>query len=145
MYSKQLAMKRHSYYRIPGIIFLTGLIFISGCETKRVFDPGYLEGTISIGPICPVERDPPDPGCLPTAETYNAYPVSIWTPDGRFKIAQIKPALNGTYSLELPAGNYRVILENKQFGIGKSNLPVEISISPKENTTLNINIDTGIR
>lgn len=131
--------------RIIGLISITGLIFISGCEKKSYKGTGFLEGKISIGPICPVETIPPDPNCLPTAETYKAYPVSVWTADGKRKIAQINPKLDGSYDLELTAGNYLVILEKNQGGPGGSNLPVEISINSGDNTVLNINIDTGIR
>jgi len=125
--------------------FLAGLLFISGCDKQINQGNGSLEGVISIGPICPVETIPPDPGCLPTAEIYKAYPVSIWTTNGRRKIAQINPALDGSYRTELNNGNYLVILENGQNGIGRSNLPVEVSIIPQNKTILNIDIDTGIR
>ena len=138
-------MKKRIYKRIFGTIFLSGLILISGCEKKTILDAGYLEGTISIGPICPVETDPPNPGCLPTAETYKAYPVSVWTANGKTKIAQIKPSLDGTFSIKLIPGNYKIILEKSQGGTGGSNLPVEVSISTQDKTILNINIDTGIR
>jgi hypothetical protein len=108
-------------------------------------EPGYLEGIITIGPICPVEKVPPDPGCLPTAETYNAYPVSVFSSDGRRKILQLNPSLDGSFITELAPGNYLVVLEKAQNYIGGSNLPVEVSISTQDKTLLNINIDTGIR
>jgi len=127
------------------IASLTGLLFISGCEKLINQGTGFLEGVISIGPICPVETDPPQPGCLPTAETYKAYPVSIWSSNGRRKIAQINPALDGSYKAELDHGNYLVVLENGQNRIGSSNLPVEVSITTQNETLLNIDIDTGIR
>jgi hypothetical protein len=48
---------------------------------------------------------------LPTAETYKTYTISIWTSNGRRKISQIIPALDGSFLLELAPGNYLVILE----------------------------------
>jgi hypothetical protein len=138
-------MYRKSYYMIFKLVLFTGLVFISGCEMERSGKTGFLEGSISIGPICPVETDPPDPQCLPTAETYKAYPVGVWTTDGTRKIALINPALDGTYKTELASGNYLVILESKQNSIGSSNLPVEVSVIPENKTILNIVIDTGIR
>lgn len=137
-------MIRRSYSIIAGIAFLTGLLF-SGCERQTNQETGLLEGIISIGPICPVETDPPDPGCLPTAETYKAYPVSIWTSNGRRKIAQINPALDGSYKTELTPGNYLVKLGTTGNGIGGSNLPAEVTIASQHETVLNIEIDTGIR
>lgn len=138
-------MKKHGYKVIFCIAFLTGLLYMSGCDQRLSQEAGFLEGVISIGPICPVERIPPDPGCLPTAETYKAYPVSVYTSDGTRKIAQINPALDGSFRTDLAPGNYLVILEKGQNRIGSSNLPVEVSIISMEKTSLNINIDTGIR
>lgn len=129
----------------PGILFLFGLLFFSGCENQFNDETGYLEGVISIGPICPVEKDPPDPGCLPGAETYKAYPVSVWTSNGRRKIAMINPALDGSYKVELVPGNYLVILELGQNKFGSSNLPAEVVVLPQDAIILNIDIDTGIR
>ncbi len=138
-------MKRYRYIWIYGFILFIGLHFISGCQKQVNLDDGILQGKISIGPICPVERIPPDPGCLPTAETYKAYPVSVWTSNGKRKIAQIDPALDGSFKIELKPGKYMVILEREYNRIGSSNLPVEVLIFSNNKTLLNIDIDTGIR
>jgi hypothetical protein len=127
-----------------GVLLLLLLIFISSCK-KSDDNHGYLTGVITIGPICPVEKIPPDPGCLPTAETYKAYPVNIYSSDGKNKIAQLNPAIDGSYSREIPAGKYLIVLDKPQNNIGGSNLPASVSISSKDTTILNINIDTGIR
>ena len=127
------------------VVYLFGLFLISGCDKQYTQEAGFLEGIISIGPLCPVEKDPPDPDCLPTYETFKAYPVSIWTSDGRSKITRINPALDGSYRIELVPGNYLVKLEKEQNTIGSSNLPVQASIVAQKETFLNIDIDTGIR
>lgn len=140
-----MTMEKFAYNRIFGIVFFSSLILISSCDKQTSRETGFLEGKISIGPICPVEKIPPDPGCLPTAETYKAYPVSVWTSNGMRKTLQIYPALNGSFRVELEQGNYLVVLEKDQNRIGGSNLPVEVSIVSKNITLLDINIDTGIR
>ena len=127
------------------LTLLTGLLLNTGCDKLSSHEAGILEGKISIGPICPVETDPPDPGCLPTAETYKAYPVAIWTADGGRKIIQINPALDGSYKTDLEPGKYLIKLETDKRSIGSSNLPVEVIIMPNNITILNIDIDTGIR
>jgi hypothetical protein len=137
-------MKKDTYKDIFRVILLTGIILISGCENKKGDTNGFLEGTISIGPICPVEKFPPDPACQPTAETYKAYPVSVFTTDGVKKVIQLSPSPDGSYNTELPTGNYVINLD-KQISIGGSNLPIEISITSQNHTVVNINIDTGIR
>jgi hypothetical protein len=118
-------MKKDCLKAIFGFIFLTGLILMSACDKEKGPNSGWLEGTISIGPICPVEKIPPDPACMPTAG--------------------LNPSLDGSFSTELPPGNYQVVLETANKYIGGSNLPAEVSIVSQEKTILSINIDTGIR
>ena len=137
-------VKRCSYISIF-VVCLSGLFLISGCDKQYTQETGFLEGLISIGPLCPVEKDPPDPDCLPTYETFKAYPVSIWTSDGRRKITLINPALDGSYRIELVPGSYLIKLDREQNTIGSSNLPVQASIVTQKETFLNIDIDTGIR
>ena len=134
-------------YSLKGIYVAMVLIIFLGCNEQEFNngENGFLKGVISIGPLCPVQRIPPDPACLPTAETYKAYPVVIRTPDGGKKVVQINPELNGSFSVELSFGNYLVALENNQNRIGSSNLPATISIIAGDTTFLNIDIDTGIR
>ena len=138
-------MKKYTYAEVVVIIILTGSIFFSGCDKKKNFEKGFLEGTISIGPICPVEKIPPAPACLPTAETYKAYPVYVFTADGKNKILQLQPSPEGIFSSELPPCNYLIVLEKAQITIGASNLPAEVSITSQDKTLFDINIDTGIR
>ena len=138
-------MKKNLYKEVTGILFLICLTLISGCDKKTPLNPGFLKGTISIGPICPVETIPPSPACQPTAETYKAYPVGVYTPDGSRKIAQLYPSIDGSYIVELQPGNWLVVLEKAKYGPGGSNLPAEVAITAEDDTTLNIDIDTGIR
>jgi hypothetical protein len=129
---------------VPLVAIMSVLLTFSTCEDNISGDKGLLEGTISIGPICPVETDPPSSECLPTAETYKAYPVSIWTQDGGRRITQITPALDGSFSVVLVPGQYLIELD-KDNGIGGSNLPITIVIGAQEKKNLSIDIDTGIR
>lgn len=126
---------------------MLGLILIAGCIQQagsEAAGKGLLQGRVSIGPLCPAERPPPDPGCLPTEETYKAWPIAVWTEDKKTMVALLQPDLDGAYEIELPPGSYVVDLE-KQHRFGSSNLPARIDIRQNETTTLNIDIDTGIR
>ncbi len=137
-------MEFNNFKRTFQLVFIGGLLLFSGCDKQAEPENGFLEGTISIGPLCPVETDPPAPECLPTAETYKAYPVYVCTPDGSKKIALISPALDGSFKTELAPGKYLVVLDKEQ-RIGSSNLPQEVTINSFETTLINIEIDTGIR
>ncbi len=138
-------MKRNILTKISGVVLFLALIQIAGCAKLNTSETGLLEGVILIGPLCPVETVPPDPACQPTAETYKAYPVGVYSSDGTKKIASILPSLDGSYITELYPGTYKVVLEKDQQGPGGSNLPADITISSNDVTILNINIDTGIR
>ena len=138
----------HMNKNILLIILVIGIILISGCiqqqnQIPKNSEKGFLEGKITIGPLCPVESYPPDPRCQPTEETYKAWPIAVYTSDKKTKVAQIEPLINGTYKIELPGGEYIVDLE-KQHMFGK-NLPATVIIKKGEITMLNIDIDTGIR
>ncbi len=128
-----------------GLFFI--IFFTPACELQSPFDYklGVLQGTISIGPLCPVETVPPLIDCLPTAETYKAYQVSVWTTDLKTKVLDITPALNGAYSIRLPEGEFMVVLNKQISGAGGSNLPQQVVIAGGLTTMLNISIDTGIR
>jgi hypothetical protein len=138
-------MKKNGLRVVPLLLLFSLLSTNQACDRQNASEPGILEGVISIGPLCPVETDPPDPGCLPTAETYKAWPVSVWSENGKIKIAQITPSLDGSFSMELEPGHYLVILESAQNRIGSSNLPAEVLLYSMETTVLNVDIDTGIR
>ena len=126
-------------------LLLFTLLLVLSCDERQIqpFEQGFLEGKVTIGPLCPVEKFPPDPACEPTEDTYKAWPIVVWTADKKTKIAKIQPELNGNYKIDLPEGSYIVALDKKhRFGM---NLPVPINIEPGKTLTLHIDIDTGIR
>ena len=139
-------MMKQKHFCILGIMAFLGIIFISGCIKQpigEITEKGFLQGRVTIGPLCPLEKNLSGSGCQPTEETYKDWPIIVYTPDKKIKIAQINPALNGTYKIELPVGNYVIDLEGRyRFG---RNLPANVIIKKGKTTTLNINIDTGIR
>ena len=125
------------------LILLLGVVLLSSCASQtQPSGTGFLEGKISIGPLCPVERFPPDPNCQPTPETFKAWLIAVYQDET--KIILLNPNLDGAYRVELPVGDYVVDLE-KSMGIGGKNLPATVIIKSGEITTLNIDIDTGIR
>ncbi len=119
-----------------------GRLFVEKIENSN--DIGFLSGRIAIGPLCPVERDPPDPNCQPTKETYEAWPIAVFKYGTKTKVSQIDPNLDGSYYLELSAGRYTLNLEKSNM-FGSKDLPQDITIKEGETTEINIDMDTGIR
>ena len=140
-------MKRRNFTVIHLLTIVILLITTFSCAKKsEITDTGVLKGKISIGPLCPVERIPPDPACLPTAETYRAWATAIFSAKEKLKYAILIPNLDGTYEIELPVGDYFIDYSVvRVLWVGKSNLPANISITKNDTITFNINIDTGIR
>lgn len=128
----------------PSVVFI--IMLFSCTKQSLMVGNGVLKGKISIGPLCPVERIPPDPACLPTAETYKAWAVDVWSVDKKSRVASLNPKLDGTYQIELPSGYYSIDFDVARTGsIGSSNLPKIISVTNRDTTVFNVNIDTGIR
>ena len=104
---------------------------------------GTLQGHVTIGPLVPVLREGvPDP--TPAPEVYAAYPITIYSADGLTEIAVLVIDFQGNYRIELPVGDYLIDSERRGPS-GAAGLPATVTITAGETTTLNIDIDTGIR
>ncbi len=121
---------------ILGLLLLAGCVAVSGGS-----ESGTLSGTISIGPLCPVERNPPDPNCVPTQETFDAYAVKVVDASGRTVARVVGNAQqNGAFSIELPAGVYTL---HATAGLGE--FSERVTVASGQVTTQILSIDTGIR
>ena len=112
--------------------------------TPQVKGKGTLQGTISIGPICPVERI--DQPCNPSPEMYAANKIFVYNSDRSKLITTLTPDAQGKFSTFLTSGKYLVDVKNQANRVGSvSGVPVEILISGGKTETITIRIDTGIR
>ena len=103
---------------------------------------GTLQGHVNIGPLQPVVRvDEPTPVVPP--EVYAARQIVVYAADGQTEIARVQIGPDGNYEVALPPGPYVVDLTRS--GIDRSNLPAKIQITAGQTTTLDVEIDTGIR
>ncbi len=124
------------------IVFLSSFIWSCDSESPDL-EIGFMEGKVSIGPLCPVESDPPNPDCQPDEDTYNDWPIAVYRATDTRKVLNIIPDAEGNYIVDLPEGRYIVDLEiEHRFD---KNLPAIVDISPAKTLILNIEIDTGIR
>ena len=124
-----------------------------GCQTLSTdtnvesSEQGILEGTVTIGPLVPVSREGvPDPTPIP--EVFTSREVVVYAADGQTEITrvQISPAgdYRGSYQIPLPAGTY--VVDINRLGIDRgAGLPATVEIIAEQVTTLDIDIDTGIR
>jgi hypothetical protein len=101
---------------------------------------GYLEGRVTIGPICPVERE--GVPCPVPPEAYAAREI-VLRAEGKI-VARTRPGSDGNYRLAAEPGRY--VVDVNRTGVDSStDVPREVEIRAGETTRLDIAIDTGIR
>ncbi len=100
---------------------------------------GHVTGTVSIGPICPVERE--GVPCEVPAEVYTSRSVVVYDRDGVTVLEKTPLTSKGTYDIALKAGTYWIQIEPAGIGPGEKK---QVTISDGT-VTLDFDIDTGIR
>jgi hypothetical protein len=129
---------------LAGVLCFVFVIFAAGCGGSGTGNlaPGVLEGTVSIGPLCPVEPCQISPEQL--AAVYAARKVIVYNADRSSVIKELSLDQSGKYMTELPQGQY--IVDINHVGIDRSaQVPTTVIIESGKTTTLDISIDTGLR
>ena len=105
-------------------------------------DATGVRGTVTAGPTCPVERDPPDPGCAPRMV---AGAVLVVTDATGTEVARATSAEDGTFSIELRPGAYRLAAQPFE-GLMGTPEPMDFAVEAgAPMTELQVSYDTGIR
>ena len=129
------------------MITLVGSLWLAACQRCGNNVTGLLQGSVTIGPITPVEIPGENPPVSPevfTSRKIMVYDVSGKTLVSEVSIRQIDQSATGYYTAQLVPGTYTVNI--KQNGMDRSGeVPKQITISANQTVTLDINIDTGIR
>lgn len=100
-----------------------------------------MRGTVTAGPTCPVEREPPDPAC---AERPVAGAVLVFTDPGGREVTRVTSAADGSFAVELAAGAYHVRAEPVEGLMGTPG-PMDVEVEAGQSTELQVSYDTGIR
>lgn len=105
------------------------------------YDSG-VSGRVSIGPTCPVVRNPPDPACADKPYKTTVQIISVGSPKSS-PFATVETDKDGQYKIMLPPGEYAV-----QPAGGKT-FPrcntENVTVEPGMVKSINISCDTGIR
>ena len=104
-------------------------------------DATGVRGTVSAGPTCPVEREPPDPACAPRPV---AGAVLVVTDAAGMEVARVSSAEDGTFSIELGPGAYRLTAQPAD-GLMGTPEPTDFQVEAGPMTELQVSYDTGIR
>lgn len=118
--------------------------FTFSVKTVAAVSNGTLAGTMTIRPVCPVERI--ENPCKATPEMFAARKIAVYTADRQTLITTITPTADGTFSVSLPSGSYYVsMLESTPRIGGATGVPTTVTIRPDATVELTIDVDTGIR
>lgn len=117
-------------------------------QTKKITDDsigefwGSIEGTVFLGPVCPVVQYPPDPSC--DDRPYETK-LAVYTAAESGVVREFSSNASGKFSVELPPGEYVI-----RSAVAANVLPYcssdeNISVKANDSTTVVVYCDSGIR
>jgi len=119
------------------------LVITTACVSCQNQGSGTLAGHVSIGPLQPVVREG-EPEPVPTPEMYAAWRIVVSTVDNQTDVASVAIDSQGNYEVTLSDGVY-VITAVPSNGVGFGQQAYTVEIAEGATTSLDIDIDTGIR
>lgn len=133
----------HGTFVLAALVASFAVLAVTACggygddPTPTPAGKGTLSGTVSIGPLCPVE---------PCQDPVNPYPglKVVLTRDGE-EAAMIDVQEDGTFSGQVPAGEFQLTVEPCQWLGCMNALPVQVRVRDGEVSSVAVVIDTGIR
>ena len=103
-------------------------------------ETGFVSGHVTIGPICPVEDV--DHPCIVPSETYTSREVIVFASNQTTVVKKIALDSSGNYKLSLTPGTYYIQIQPAGIRAGEKK---EVIISERKTSTIDFDIDTGIR
>jgi hypothetical protein len=105
--------------------------------------PPSVKGTVTAGPVCPVEKSPPDPSCAPRPV---AGAVLVATNATGEEIGRATTAADGTYELIVGQTGAVTITAQPVTGLMGTPQPVKVTLArPGQVEQVDLAYDTGIR
>jgi hypothetical protein len=104
--------------------------------------PGII-GTATAGPVCPVERYPPDPACAPRPVA--GATITVHGAGGQV-IATTTTGTDGSYRVAVPAGSVQVVAAPVA-GLMRAPAPIDVVVPAGSSAWVRVDLsyDTGIR
>jgi hypothetical protein len=125
--------------RASSFIAVALLAIVSGAACRPpAHGHGTLQGHVTAGPTCPVERIPPDPQCAdrPVVD------AQVDAVSGSTRLST-RTDVEGFYTLALPAGvAFTVTVGTGRFPACP---PLSVTVTAGQTTTRDVSCDTGIR
>jgi hypothetical protein len=123
-----------------GVTLLWALLLASCTPPSGASYP--VGGRAVAGPVCPVERIPPDPACAPRPVVGAVLVISA--ADGH-EVARATTGTDGRWTLTLPAGAYMLTPQPVEGLLGNAS-PLQFTVGATGSSVgLDVTYDTGIR
>jgi hypothetical protein len=100
-----------------------------------------IAGVVTAGPVCPVEKNPPDPACAPRPVEGA---VLLFRDAAGTEVARATTTADGTFFAALPAGTY-VVTPQPAKGLLGTPGPRSVTVTDGATVRLDLAYDTGIR
>jgi hypothetical protein len=105
--------------------------------------PPNVMGVVTSGPVCPVERNPPDPSCAPRPV---AGAVIVATDASGQEVARAATATDGSYMMTVSGTGTFVITGLAIAGLLGVPAPATVTLAyPSTTVHVDLRYDTGIR
>ena len=103
---------------------------------------GVIEGTVLLGPNCPVQRQPPDPQC---ADRPYAAALEAEAADGSGTVVELQSDDQGKFSAKLPPGKYDIRSASSANPFPRCSSAGPFIVEADSVTVVAVSCDTGIR
>ena len=100
-----------------------------------------IGGVATAGPVCPVEKNPPDPACAPRPVPGA---VLVIRDVSGSEVARVTTGADGAFVADLAAGGY-VVEPQAVDGLMGTAGPQSVTVNDGVVSTIQIGYDTGIR
>lgn len=144
-------MTRRSTHAL--VLALAIALSAAACSAGAAISPGpsasaststataVLSGSVTAGPVCPVEKVPPDPSCAPKA-VHGAH-LLIRDAEGKV-VATLTTDANGAFSVTLPLGSYTIVAQPVT-GLLRAPDAKQVVVGASGLSGIALTYDTGIR
>jgi hypothetical protein len=120
------------------ILLLLFFLLYTACVPPATPTDSGIEGSVTIGPLCPVMQiGNPCPD-----KPYQAT-LTVLSSTGSSKVLQLQTATDGIYRVSLAPGKY--ILHPESPGVMPHAADIPFIVKPHEFTHLDVTYDSGIR
>ncbi len=123
------------------------VLAIVACTPAGSRGPGsepavHVLGLVTAGPVCPVERNPPQPAC--SARPVPRAQILVRDAAGS-EVALVTSGADGSFSLDLEPGSYRLLPQPVDGLLGTPSA-IDLLVSAGDRTaSVAVEYDTGIR